>query len=94
MREEIDQVIGSKNDITYEDVCKLNYTSNVLKETLRLWPPANILDRVCTEDFLINDKKVYKNSWVQVCNYVSHRNPKYFDNPSEFRPERFDNKEK
>jgi hypothetical protein len=43
MREEIDQVIGSKSDITNEDVCKLNYTSKLLEHTLRLWATSQYI---------------------------------------------------
>ncbi len=40
LREEIDSVLGDRNEITNEDLAKLNYVSSVIKETLRLWSPA------------------------------------------------------
>ncbi|XP_062433098.1 cholesterol 24-hydroxylase isoform X2 [Rhea pennata] len=40
LRAEVDEVIGAKRDIDYEDLGKLKYLSQVLKESLRLYPPA------------------------------------------------------
>ena len=55
---EIDTVIGTKSEITFEDLSELKYTGCCIKEALRLWPPAPNLSRSCikkleTEKFSI-----------------------------------------
>lgn len=68
MRDEIDTVLGDRNEITYEDLSGLNYISCVIKETLRLWPPANgTVRKVDTDDFSINGLKIPKHTTVHVC---------------------------
>ena len=67
MREEIDIVLGDKNEITYEDLSRLNYVSCVIKETLRLWPPANgTVRRVDTDDFNIDGLNIPKDTIIHV----------------------------
>nr|UOU03252.1 cytochrome P450 3049C1 [Brachionus rubens] len=93
LKEEIDLVMGSKTELDYDDISRLEYTGCVFKETLRLWPPAPEILRVSTEEFYINDLKVPKNTPVNLSPYFSGRNPKYFPNPDHFEPERFTNQE-
>ena len=66
LRDEIDRVFGSRQTIKQEDLAELQYTSCVIKETLRLWPVAPGLNRVSAGDFEINSMKIPPNSWVQV----------------------------
>nr|QUF59386.1 cytochrome p450 CYP3049C1 [Brachionus angularis] len=89
LREEIDRVIGAKNEVSYDDMTLLEYTGCVFKETLRLWPPAPEIIRVSDQDFYINGLKIPKNTQINLSPHFSGRNPKYFPNPDEFRPERF-----
>lgn len=49
-RKEVNEVIGSKSEITSDDVTKLKYTSCVFKEALRLYPPAPQISRVTTDE--------------------------------------------
>ncbi|MGH0190641.1 UNVERIFIED_CONTAM: hypothetical protein FKN15_049007 [Acipenser sinensis] len=53
LRVEVDDVIGSKRDIDYEDLGKLTYLSQVLKESLRMYPPAPGTSRWIPEDTVI-----------------------------------------
>jgi cytochrome P450 len=46
---EIDSVIGTKSEISIEDLHDLKYTGGCIKEALRLWPPAPQLTRRCTK---------------------------------------------
>ncbi len=59
-REEIDQVLGSKTTIDYEDITKMKYIGCVFKESLRLFPPATELFRFVPEDREINGLKIPK----------------------------------
>ena len=72
LRDEIDSVLGDRNDITNEDLNNLNYVSCVIKETLRLWPPAQGTIRVVdSNDFKINGIHIPKNTFIHV-NFYSH----------------------
>lgn len=53
-RAEIDEVIGSRTEITYDDITKLKYLSCVFKEALRLYPPVPEIARLATEAMNIN----------------------------------------
>ena len=66
VRAEIDAVLGSRNQITNEDLNSLPYLSCVIKETLRLWPPANGTMRLVNEDFKINGLKIPKGTFMHV----------------------------
>uniref|UniRef100_A0A8C6KR71 Cytochrome P450, family 46, subfamily A, polypeptide 1 n=1 Tax=Nothobranchius furzeri TaxID=105023 RepID=A0A8C6KR71_NOTFU len=54
VRKEVDDVIGMKYNISYEDLGKLTYLSQVLKETLRLYPTAPAVFRKIPEDTAID----------------------------------------
>lgn len=93
IREELDRVIGSRTNITNDDLANLHYTNCVYKETLRLWPPIPEIGREIKEDedagLEINGFKVPAGSWLQVSSYISARNEKFFKDSYEFKPERF-----
>ena len=55
---EIEEVLGSRTQITYEDYTKLKYILCVFKETLRLYPPAPEQDRYLPDDYVIQGVRV------------------------------------
>ena len=63
----MDIVCGSREEIKYEDLAELKYTSCVIKETLRLWPPVSAVSRQVVNNFKINDYEIPPNGWIQVC---------------------------
>ncbi len=65
------------------------FTKNVIEESLRLYPPAYFIDRVNIEDDEFNGMKIPKNSSVLFSILEIHTNPKYWDEPLKFKPERF-----
>ena len=65
-RKEVDEIIGSRSEITYEDVTKLKYIGCVFKEALRLYPPAPALTRVITDEMNIDGLKIPVGSPVNV----------------------------
>ncbi|XP_073434076.1 cholesterol 24-hydroxylase-like [Dendrobates tinctorius] len=86
---ELDEIIGSRRDIEYDDLGKLRYLSQVLKETLRLYPPAPGTSRLLQEDMIIEGVRIPKNTPVLVYSYVTGRMEQFFKDPLTFDPDRF-----
>ncbi|XP_068111072.1 cholesterol 24-hydroxylase-like [Hyperolius riggenbachi] len=86
---EVDEVIGAKRDLEYEDLGKLRYLSQVLKETLRLYPSVPGTSRVTAEELVIDGVMIPKNSSVTVNTYVTGRMEQFFPEPLKFNPDRF-----
>uniref|UniRef100_A0A673GZ71 Cholesterol 24-hydroxylase n=1 Tax=Sinocyclocheilus rhinocerous TaxID=307959 RepID=A0A673GZ71_9TELE len=87
---EVDEILGTKRNISYEDLGKFTYLSQVLKETLRLYPTAPGTSRWLHEDMVINGLKIPGSCAVIFSSYVSQRLEKFFKDPLKFDPERFD----
>ncbi|KRT79716.1 cytochrome P450 [Oryctes borbonicus] len=62
---------------------------NIVRESLRLYPVAPFLTRFPPEDINIDGYKISKNTLVIFSIYTSGRDTKYFENPSEFQPDRW-----
>ncbi|KAJ1685483.1 hypothetical protein LUZ63_016873 [Rhynchospora breviuscula] len=75
--------------ITESDLTKLDFLHLVLKETLRLHPVAPLIPRVCQEAFNISNFDIPKGTTVVVNLWAIGRDPKYWQDPEEFKPERF-----
>ncbi|KAK3092601.1 hypothetical protein FSP39_004856 [Pinctada imbricata] len=89
---EIDSVLGSKPFIDQEDLGKMPYLGMVIKETLRLYPPAPNTIRSNEKDHKVGGYIVPAGSDIFLSTYVSSRLPENIKDPLEFRPERFDSK--
>jgi cytochrome P450 len=75
---------------TFEDVAQLTYTEQVLKESLRIYPPVFILPRNTREDTTVGPYRIPKGADIVIWIYVVHQDPRWYPDPSEFRPERFE----
>ncbi|XP_047940835.1 premnaspirodiene oxygenase-like [Salvia hispanica] len=82
-----------KGNSTQQDdiVPNLKYLKLVIKETMRLHPPAPIVLRACKEEQVINGYTIPAGEKVLVNIWAMHRNPRYWDDPEMFKPERFEN---
>lgn len=76
-------------DITYMDVAKMEYNRQILSESMRLYPPAWITDRVALEDDEANGVKIKKGDVIGLYIYGTHHSPKLWDDPEKFDPSRF-----
>lgn len=91
--EEVDRVLGPDVDArpTYQQVTQLTYITQILKEALRLWPPAPAYGIAPLQDETIGGKyKLKKNTFVTVLVMALHRDPSVWGpNPDAFDPENF-----
>lgn len=74
---------------TTQDIPRLEYTEKVVRESMRLYPPAWTLGRQAINDYNVNDYVIPAKSIILMSQYVMHRDPKYFPNPELFYPERW-----
>lgn len=72
-----------------EDLPKLCYTDLVVREGMRLYPPAWIISREALEDCNIGGYRVHAGTQIIMSQWVTHRDPRYFPNPEEFIPARW-----
>ncbi|KAM3919145.1 cholesterol 24-hydroxylase-like [Leptodactylus fuscus] len=89
VKAEVDNVIGLRRDIEYDDLGKLRYLSQVLKETLRLYPTAPGTSRILGEDLIVEGIRIPKNTSVLVYSYITGRMEEFFKDPLTFDPDRF-----
>jgi cytochrome P450/NADPH-cytochrome P450 reductase len=91
--EEVDRVLGPDIDArpTYQQVTQLTYITQILKEALRLWPPAPAYGIAPLKDETVGGKyKLKKNTFVTVLVMALHRDPSVWGpNPDAFNPENF-----
>ncbi|KAL3533137.1 hypothetical protein ACH5RR_006658, partial [Cinchona calisaya] len=87
---EVRQVIGETRTIDEDDTQKLPYLKAIIKETLRLFPPAPLLvPRYTMESCIIDEYEIQPKTTVYVNAWAIARDPEYWENPDEFLPERF-----
>ncbi|KAM7110837.1 cytochrome P450 4V2 [Molossus nigricans] len=88
--DELDEVFGkSDRPATSEDLKKLKYLECVIKETLRLFPSVPMIARNFSENCEIEGYRLPKGCQTVIIPYALHRDPRYFPDPEEFKPERF-----
>lgn len=88
LHDELDRVLAGRLP-TFADYPNLLYTRRVVDESLRLYPPAWITNRVAEEPDLILGRRIPRDTFIIVSPYVLHRHPAYWSDPEAFRPERF-----
>ncbi|AWP05350.1 putative cytochrome P450 4V2 [Scophthalmus maximus] len=90
VQQELQEVFGSsERPVTTEDLKRLRYLGCVIKEALRLFPSVPFFARTICEDCHIKGFKIPKGASAVIVTYALHRDPRYFPEPEEFRPERF-----
>jgi cytochrome P450 len=88
LREEVASVLGGELP-TAADVPKLVRCERVIKEAMRLFPPAYVVGRRCEEDYSVGGHFIPAMTNVLMCQWIVHRDPRWFDQPSEFHPSRW-----
>jgi cytochrome P450 len=87
---ELQTVLGDANPQASTQA-SLPYTERVVIEAMRLYPPVWRMSRELAEDWEVNGYLLKSGSNVFMSQWVMHRDPRYFDNPEEFNPERWAN---
>jgi cytochrome P450 len=85
--EEVDQLDGQP---TMADLDDLNVTERIVTETLRLFPPVYMLPREADTDVAVDGYRIPEGNVVNIPIRQIHRDERFFDDPEQFRPERWD----
>jgi cytochrome P450 len=88
LQAEVDAVLDGRLP-TAADVARLSHVEHVLTETLRLYPTAWAIGREAVRDTTIGGQRVARGTTVLMSPWVIHRDPRFYDAPDEFRPERW-----
>jgi cytochrome P450 len=88
VRQEFDSVLGDA-PLGFSDVPQLEFTTQVIQEGLRLYPPFWMIDRMAIGDDHVGDVVIPGGSTVIVYVYGAHHAPGYWESPESFDPERF-----
>ncbi|XP_064601467.1 cytochrome P450 4B1-like [Liolophura sinensis] len=89
VREEVDELLGDRTYLEWNDLSNLKYTSLFLKEVLRVYPPVPVVSRQTTKPCVIDGVTIPPGMVLQLAIMLVHRNADVWENPEEFRPERF-----
>ncbi|MEM8809007.1 MAG: cytochrome P450 [Cyanobacteria bacterium P01_G01_bin.38] len=76
---------------TFEDMQRLPYTTRVIKESMRLYPPVTDVTREAIADCQIGGYRIPKGTTLICSQWVMHHDPRYFDQPEIFNPSRWEN---
>lgn len=89
LRVEIESVVGSSRLVKESDVPNLPYLQAVIKETLRIHPPGALLRRQCNQDCKLGGFDLKQGTKILINTYAIMRDPKIWDEPDKYEPERF-----
>jgi cytochrome P450/NADPH-cytochrome P450 reductase len=89
---EIDSITGGdpSYDLRYDDLMALTYTTQVIKETMRIYPPMPVTIRRSLKDGMLGRYRIRKGDILLVGALAAQRDPRYWgDDPDAFDPEQF-----
>ncbi|MEV5606270.1 cytochrome P450 [Streptomyces sp. NPDC052299] len=89
VRAEALAVLGERTP-RMEDLHRLTYTTMVVQEAMRLYPPVWMLSRVAQQEDEVGGYLVSAGADVLISPYILHRHPGLWDEPDRFDPTRFD----
>ena len=89
VHQEVKAVLEGHDDVTWEDLSKFQYLTQVIKEALRLHSVVPFVDRVTTEDVTFNDYVIPRGTHTEIQIWMLHHNPHIWEDPYMFLPGRF-----
>ncbi|XP_004228400.1 6,7,8-trihydroxycoumarin synthase isoform X2 [Solanum lycopersicum] len=89
LQQGIRELVGKKGRVYEDDIQNLPYLRAVIKETLKLYPPAPLIPRETMEKCIIDGYEIKQNTPVSINAWAIGRDPECWENPDEFIPERF-----
>jgi cytochrome P450 len=92
LRAELDAVLGvgaARRAPTVDDVARLPYTRAVVAESMRIYPPAYAVGRICAERTEIRGHVIEPEWGVITSPWLAHHDPRWWPEPEAFRPERW-----
>ena len=88
LQAELDAVLAGRSP-TLEDLPHLAFTEKVFREAMRLYPPIWRMGRVAVEPLELAGYEIPVGAMICLPTMIVHRDPRFFDNPAEFQPERW-----
>ena len=88
LHEEVDRVLASRLP-SISDLPSLTFVDSVLKETMRLYPPAWSVARTVIADFELEGYRIPAGANIVMSQWIMHRDPRFFSAPEEFDPDRW-----
>jgi len=90
VRKEIEDLLGSDGEVTFQSLREVPKLENVLKEVLRLHPPLIVLMRQVEQDLQVGEYVIKKGDMVWAAPPVTHRMDDLFPEPGKFDPSRYE----
>lgn len=84
----VDDALGGRPP-TMSDLPRLGYVEQVVKESMRLYPPAWVVSRRPKTDDVVGGFRIPAGAIVLTSPYVTHRHPEFWPDPTRFDPDRF-----
>jgi cytochrome P450 len=89
VRDEVETVLQGR-PAAFADMPALTYTTRVIKESMRLYPPTwALIPRVSTQKIALGEYELPKGAWVYMYPWVLHHDARFFPEPERFDPDRF-----
>jgi cytochrome P450 len=88
LEQEANAVLGGRAP-TVEDVASMAYTRAVVNEALRMYPPAYLQGRQALHDMTVGGQPIQRGTTLLMSQWLIHHDPRFYDAPWEFRPERW-----
>ncbi|MEU0875901.1 cytochrome P450 [Nocardia brasiliensis] len=90
LHQEIQDVLAGE-PMTFERLTDMEMASNVITETLRLYPPAWLLTRTAAKETSLGGFRIRAGTTLAYSPYIIHRRPDLYDDPDRFDPQRWRN---